>query len=80
MQANWKIDEWMKPSSYLNNTKVKILDIEWKRACQDNLVVVESRQNIWNYRHTWETFTSVKIVKLKYINEIDISYGCYAYF
>ena len=34
------------------------------------------KTNIWNYRHIWEVFTSVKKVKPKYINEIGINYGC----
>ena len=43
-----------------------------KSTRQDNLVTVELKPYIQNYIHVWETFSSVKRVKPKYINEISI--------
>ena len=37
---------------------------------------VKKKKKNWNYKHAWEAFMSVKIVKPKYINKIGIKYGC----
>lgn len=47
------------------------------KCIQDNQVVIESKTETWNYRLVWKAFTSMIS---KYINEININYGCLGLF